>query len=389
MLSLKPQRLNKVSFIEGQDANQILLQVQYAVRKMLILISGPIVISAKVGTISPTTLPAPDGTTLFPYLLKAMGALTFNGARKDNGKGIKVNNLPVWALWLEAYILNKGVGPVVDDGGMQAAGFAPGTYQVSVSIPVNFFDPKVPVAQQPTSYFRPVCYNKQPFWILTGGTLFQANFQGNTDFVALTGDTTTNASLTYDMSGLTIQTTAYQVPAMKMSPGDQCADIAYEYNFQPDLNNGNYNNVGLADLEVQAYIHMINTDLQPIGGGTAFGEAGADSFGAANNGIIETDIGTDPIAQPYAVNQKQEDYDEFMTSVSAWPEGVLTIDEYGHNWAQFKTKTFLQPGIATHFVNAYGLTGNNGSNFRIIHKTFQLSGSAKAAVGTFPKFAGQ
>lgn len=388
-LSTKPQKLNQVPFVEGNDCQQILFQIQKACKKVLINIAGTITITNLTGVVVPVLQPASDGTELAPYILPLAGKLNFNGETLDQSKGFTLNNIPMWLLWLEAYILNKGVGPVVSDGGMKAAGFAAGTYNISMNIPIYFYDPMTPAKQHSYTFFRPVTYNKQPYFLLTGGKLFQAEYQAGNDNVALTGDATVPSSLTYTMS-LQVTSSAYLVPALKMTSGDKCANPGYEYISQFNLNQTQYNQIGLANLEVQAYIHMINTNRALANGGAgAYTESGADSFGLANNGIVETDIGTDPIALAYAVNIKAQDYDEFMTSVSAIPAGYLVIDEYDHDWSKFQYKTFLQPGIATHFLQSNGTVGPNGSNLRIFHKCWNLSASAKSAVGTFPKFAGQ
>ena len=390
MKTVKLQKLTTVPFVEGGNLQQILMQLTKVCRKVLFTIKGTITITNLTGTVVPEIAASTDGTTLFPYLLLLAGKLSFEGTRTDAGKGIKIQNLPIWLLWLEAYMLNDGVGPVVTDGGMSAAGFAAATYNIVINFSVLFYDPMTPTSQHNISFFRPICYNNQPYWQITGGTLFQANYQANSDDVATTGLTTNPSSITYT-TALTVYTTAVLVPDMKQSPSDVCADVAYEYNPQYNANAGQFNNVALADLEVQAYIHFITTNRALAGGaGTALVESGVQILGANNNNIVETDIGTDQLNYAYIDNMVAENYEEFMTSVSAIPLGLVVIDEYGHNWNEWQKKTFLQPGAAQHLMNTNGAPqGTPGSNFRILHKTYNLSASAKKSVGVFPRFAGQ
>lgn len=388
--SVKPQKLTQVNFVEGQNSDQIPFQLGKPCRKVDFCINGTIDITDQAGTIVPVMGPAADGTVIFPYLLFLAGKLNFFGTRKDAGKGLKINNIPIWLIWFENYLTNKGVGPVVSDGGMQGASFAAGTYTVSIGFTLNFFDPMTPADQHGFTYFRPVCYNSQPYFQIEGGYLYDGgpNFEPRNDNVALTSESTTSPVLDYTLD-LTINASAFLVPNFKMAASDQCADMSYEYIGQFDANQSQYNNNNLADLEVQAYIYLFNTDwAEANGAGTNYIEKGSDTLGNANNTIIETDIGTDPIAQVYSANLKSEDYNEFMSSVSAIPDGVRVIDEYGHNWAQWQTKTFLQPGIPQHLVQGNGVPNGSGSNFRILHKSYNLSASAKKKQGTFPRFAG-
>jgi len=392
MKTVKHQKLTTVPFVEGGNCNQILMQLTKTARKVLFNIAGNVVITNKVETIVPFVQPAADGTTLFPYLLMLAGKITFYGTRKDKGKGIKIQNLPVWVLWLEQYILNGGVGPVVTDGGMQSAGFVPGTYPISINFAVNFFDPQTPQTQHPITYFYPAQYNNQPYWQITGGTLFQAGFLGNSDGVALTGDTITNSSLSYNnlSNTLSITSTVVLVPDLKLPMNQMTADIAYEYNAQFGVNQAQFNNIALSDLEVQQYIHMITANLAMANDeGTAKTMAGVNILGSSQNGIVETDEGTDQLTYAYLVNLIASDYDEFMVSVSAWPMGLVSIDEYGRNWAEWQKKTFLAPNAAQHIINSNGTPANGGTNFYIIHKTANLGMAMKNSVNTFPKFAGQ
>ena len=389
MKTVKPQKLTTVPFVEGGNCNQILMQLTKICRKVLFNISGTVTITAQTGPVPiPTMQAGADGTLLIPYLLFLAGKLTFEGSRKDAGKGIKIQNLPVWVLWLEAFILNKGVGPVVNDGGMQGNNFAPGVYNISISFPVNFFDPMTPAAQHVMSYFRPVCYNNQPYWQLTGGNLFAKNYQSNNDSIALTGDTVTPTVLTYT-TALTVTATALLVPDEAMNLNDQCADIAYEYLPKFGAKQADFNGIALSDLEIQQYIHLIATNLSAVaGGGTSLVEKGSAILGLANGNIIETDEGTDQLTYAYVQNLIDMDYDLFMTSNSAWPMGLVTIDEYGHNLSQWQRKTFLEANAAQHLIQGNGVPTGAGANFRVVHKTLNLSQSAKAGQ-KFPKFAGQ
>jgi len=401
MKSIKPQKVVSIPFVEGGNLQQIPFQFTKAVRSLKLLLTGSITIASTTGTVAPSISSASDGTTLFPYLLELFGKITFEGTPLDSSKGVKINNLPLWIFWLESFIQNSGNAPVVDDGGMLKAGFAPATYQISVAVTIPFFDHMTPPAQHPFTYFRPQRYNKQPYFQIVGGTLFGVGANANQDNIALTGDTATPATLVYTTS-LVVFASVELVPDMASNPADQCADISYEYNFQPNLNQSQYNNLALADLEVQQYIHLIDTKLVAVGTGSAMQEVGNMSLGSANNTIIETDFGTDPIAQVYAPNQIQTDIETFLegptstptstagVSLPIWPKGLIVIDEYGHNWSEWQKKTCLAPGLASHFIQGNGVPNSTlGSNFRVIHKTANLSATAKKSVGTFPVFAGQ
>ena len=387
VLVSKIQKLNAVKFQEGADATAINFQLASACQKVLFNLSGSITISAKTGTILKNMIAAADGTTIVPYLVMLFGSISFNGKRTDGQPGIQVQNIPLWLLWWEAYILNGGVGPVVNDGGMAAAGFAAGTYTISIDVPVYFFDPLTPKSQQNFAYFRPVCYDQNPNFIITGGRLFQTNYQANQDNVATTGDTSTAGALTYTLA-LTISASAVILPALKITGADACADICYEYQktLQGGANSGNSNNITLASRGVQAYLHMFatNTVNGGAGGNTSLVEQGVDIFGLAANNIVETDAGTKQLLFGYASNIKAHDYDEFMKGPASWPEGALTIDQYGHSFASWESKTFLNPGAPAHIVNSNIQAAVGGSNIRFVNKTYNLSQTAIASKKLLP-----
>lgn len=387
MRVIQPWKLNEVPFVEGADAQQISFQLAKPAKEALLTVHGTVSITNQDNPPVPTFGAADDGSTLIPYLVQLAGKLTFNGQRKDATPGFKMNNLPVWLLWLESYIENDGVGPTVDDGGMQAASWVEGDYDIEINIPIRFYDPALPEEQQPFSYFRPVCYNAKPTFTLTGGTFFKATYAANKDGVALTNDTASASGLTYTLD-LKISMSAYLVQDMAMGQFDRCADPSYEYIPNFDLAQANYNNLNLSDNEFQAFIHLINTDL--VAKGTNYVEKGAATLGDANNGIIETDSGTQRICYDYRRNLVSKDLQEFMTSVSAWPAGLVTLDECGKSFSNWQKKTFLNPNQSQHLVNANGVPANTGSNFRVFHKTYNLSLSAKKSVGRkgFPPYVG-
>lgn len=391
MKSVKVYKVTSIPFAEGTNLPQTIpYQFTQAVRKMFMTLSGTITIASTSGTVAPTMVQN-SPLSLWPYLLALFGNVTFQGTRLDSGKGFKMNSVPATLLWFR-HFMETGVPLPVSDGGMLAAGFAAGTYNVSICVPVDHFDAKLPKKQHSMSYFRPPCYNKQPFFQIEGGTLFQAGVTGTqlVDNVAITGETATPATLVYTLN-LNLTCSVELVPDLKISGNDLCADRSYEYIPIFNATPAGYNNNALADLEIQQYIDMISTDLIQVGGSsTALVEQGsAGILGAANNGIIETDFGTQPISRPYAVDLVPQNVVEFMTGGYALPVGEYCLDEYGHDLSEWQKKTCLQPGLATHFVNGFGIPNSaHGSNFRILHSTLNLSQSAKRSVGTFPPFAG-
>jgi hypothetical protein len=387
MFTERPQRINSIPFQENATLQQIPFQLKKAARRVLFNLKGTITISNKAGNIYPVMGAASDGSTVWPYLLNLMGSLTFNGTRLDGTTGLKINAVPFWALWLRAYLLHLGTPPFVYDGGMQAAGFAAGTYNVEVNVPVEFFDPRTPEPQHMISFFRPVCYNQQPFFQVNAGQLFQAQFQDSNDNVSLTGDDT--GSLTYT-TNLVLKTTTYVVPSMAIHAADDCADLAIEYIPNFGLNNSTYNNINTADNDVQAYLHLINTNKVLRGtGANAYTEAGADTMGDGLNGIVQTYLGDNVVVDAYAANVKENDYQEFMASLSAFPAGLLSFDMYGHNWRGAKGKTFLGNGSPQFKINANGQIGAAGSNFRVLHETFMLSAVSKKKMMPFAPYDGQ
>lgn len=397
MKTVKPQTLTQTPFVEQNNLKDIDFNPAYACKRVLFNFAGTITIGTSTGSFFPTIAQASDGSAPFPYLLQMLGKITFNGTCK-NGKGLKLNNVPLWVLWLLAYIENKGVGPVVNDGGMLAANFAAGTYNISCDVPLNFYDQRTPKSQHSFTYFRPNRYQKGAKFSIVGGQLYSGNYQAGIDGVAVTSDSTsnTNAPVFTYTTNIQVSATAYLVPDLKIVATEQCADRAFQYNPLFDLSASDFNQISLEDLEVQQYIIMLLTDLAPSAAGSAnMVEAGVDNYGVQNNGIVETAIGTETLAKFYAKNQKAHNYDEFMTSNSVWFQGLLAIDEYDHNWHEFQKKTFLNTNIAQHNINAYGTPGADGSNFRILHTTAQLSDSAKASIrkesvsnGLYPRFAG-
>ena len=78
---------------------------------------------------------------------------------------------------------------------------------------------------------------------------------------------------------------------------------------------------------------MLSTNNGQIGGSnTATQESGSARLGLNQSGIVETDSGTDPIAQLSAVNLHAGNVTEFMTAGFTLPTGIYILDEYGHNW---------------------------------------------------------
>lgn len=388
MRTTRPQKVVSIPFKEGVDLDQIPFQLGQAVRKLVMTIKGTVTIASKTGTILPAMGADASGkTVLWPYLLALVGKISFQGTRKDSAKGLKWNNIPAWFFWLD-YFLKTGISLNVDDGGMAAASFAAGTYDIEINVPMLFYDPLTPEAQHPFTYFRPPCYNSKPVFQVTGGTLFQEGYQGNRDDIALGGETTTPSTLDYTLD-LTVEVGAYTVPDLIVGANDKCGDRSFEYFPLMDATPSDYNGINLSDLELQQYLWLISTNLVPVTGAkNAFVEAGsAGIIGAANNGIIERQFGSVPYMQPYVNNQISEDQAEFMKAGSLWPTGLVLFDDYGHNWSQWKTKTCLKPGLPQNLLQAYGTPdATNGSNFRVVHETVNLSATAKKGVN-FPTFA--
>ncbi len=388
MYTEKPIKLTQVNFVESANLKEIPFQLGKACRRLMLTLAGSITITSQTGTITPTILPSADGSQIWPYLLSLFGSITFQGSRTDSGKGLKIENIPLSMLWLESFILNKGIPPVVDDGGMANANFVPGTYNISVNVPINFFDPRSPQGQHQITYFRPPCYNKQPFFQIVGGTLFEPNYLANIDNVALTGDTTVPSTLVYT-TNLKVSATAYTVPSLAISSGDDCADVAYEYIPLMNVTQAGYNGINLSDNELQMYMTAINTNRAvATGAGASLVEAGIDTMGNALQGLLQTFLGADPVINAYANNVKADDYEEFMTSISAWPAGVITFDMYGHNWKNSKNKTFLAKDAPQFNLGLNGVPGASGSNLRILHKTANMSAVTKRKIGTFGPYDG-
>jgi hypothetical protein len=291
-----------------------------------------------------------------------------------------IQNFPIWMLWLRAFILNKGVGPVVSDGGMAVAGFAPGTYNISIDFSLQLFNPRMPVSQRSRTYFRPSRYNSKPTFTITGGYLFKSNYQANQDNVATTGDTSMAAALTYNpLTSLTVSASAILIPSLKTGPNDLCGD--YQFDYQNKTLGGNatstsYNAVELASKGFQQFLYMISTNVvnAGAGGNTSLVEQGADNFGLAENNLVETDAGEKQLTYVYAPNLKANMQTEYMAGQSITPSGLLVIDEAGDNWTSWENKTFLKLGAPAHLINSNGEPqGNDGSNVRFINEVINPS----------------
>ena len=371
-------------FQEGASCLPIAFQPAYACAKVLFNISGTIVIGTKTGNIYPQFAAAADGTTLIPYLLPLAGTLTFNGTC-NSGKGLKVNGVPIWLLWLENYLENEGNAPVVNDGGMQAANFVAGTYTVSINFNFTFYDPKLPKSQRSMFWYRPSRYGTAQTgssFTITGGKLFQGfggGYTSNLDYVALTGDSTTACNLLYTALNTTllVYADAVQIPSFKQSVGDICFDREYEYaGVQPAIKAATSNGIALNDKGVQMYVIAVATNTSPAGGGASTNliEQGLSSlFGNSNQGLVDTAKGDTPMTLTTAVNLKADNQDEFMKALSVMPAGVLVFDEYQHNMNEWEQKTWLAQNAPAHIVDLNINPAAGGTNLRVAHITGQPS----------------
>jgi hypothetical protein len=371
MSTAKPHLIGKKIqtnvFTEGTSMKEFPFQFKHPVGKAMLTLFGNVVISA-----SAACVPA---QTAWPYLLQLFGLVTFDLTVNDSSKGLKMESIPASMLWEESFE-GYGSGPLVSDGGMAAASFAAGTYAISVAVPILFFDPRTPKNQRPFTYFRPVRYNAKPQIQIDCGTFFKTTATAPDDQHAVSG-----TSMAYTLA-LNVSLSAWQAPTLKMTAADSCADPSYEYSFIRTASPSDFNAIDLADLEVQAAIRLFNT---AVAEGV---ESGINNLGVASPGYIQTRFGADPFNQIYPQDLQNEDQTEF-SNASTWPNGWYTIDTWGSSWEGWIDKTCLAPGLAQHLLDTNGGAnpGGDTQNLRMLHKSWNLSTSAKAGV-SFPPYAG-
>lgn len=383
MLTLKEQYVQKTNFKEGNNADQLSYQFASPAARTMLTFKGTVVISAVTPSVAPIMSVTP-GEQIYPYLLKLAGLITFVGKRKDTSKGFSMNTIPAWVLWLD-YFIKTGIPLKVDDGGMAAAGFAAGSYAYEINVPILHYDPRYPQSQQPMQYFRPVNYGEKPYLMVKCGTLFEGQVTDTRDDVAVTGDAT--GDITYTVNGV-IRMTTQLCPALRQSPNDVCVDVAHEYIPLLDATPSEYNKNELADTELQNLLTLISTEKVEIGTGEGLYEKGSNRLGLALDDQILTKLGTVPLMNPYAGNLQSDNQGVFMTAGYQLPAGVYIMDYAGANMSEWETKTMLQPSCPSHQVFGEGSPAPTGSNFYILHQSFNISQAGKLKVGVFPRFAG-
>lgn len=347
-----------IPWVAGSNLRDIALPTDYPIARVIIKLAG---------TPAGTTVGA--GTpqnTFWPALANALGQITVEGTPLDGSEGIQIRNVAAGALWHRSWMLWK-VQPAVMD--LNPAALAT---ECSISVPLDFLDPRLPLASQLVSALEAPRYgggqqSSLNLKILTGN--LTAGNGSKTDLVGLVGGNYTTpgpGTLTVTVSVIQLVPISGAFPRWDSASPLPFMDLALEYIPNPAIAQNSTNGFVLQKRGIQAetFFFDCDRDANQI-------EVAVNNLGVSPQNQLVENLGTNPINTFDPGQMRDDDLGQYLPAAAAFPTGCY----FTNDWHNDLTRAYyLYRQSATHSWDLnMGPSSLTDSLLRVHHVTYNMS----------------